>query len=73
MKPFLRGLLVLLVGAAGGYYLGTQYPDISEVKEKIPFLKSDAKEDAVKEMEQESDSTQMEQETDSTAVVNDSL
>ncbi len=72
MKPFLRGLLVLLVGAAGGYYLGTQYPDIQQVKEKIPFLKSD-KTEMPEEMEKATDSTQMEKAADSTAVVNDSI
>lgn len=56
MKGLLRGLFVLLIGAAGGYYLGTKYPDLSEFKEKIPFLNSE-KENEAEEATQESDST----------------
>ena len=57
MKGLLRGLLVLLIGAAGGYYLGTKYPNIADLKEKIPFLQS----------EKEGDSEPGEQVSDSTA------
>lgn len=66
MKSFLRGLLVLLIGAAGGYYLGIQYPDL---KEKIPFLKSEQ----VEQTEEPEDVLPMEQPKDSTEVETDSI
>ena len=56
MKGLLRGLLVLLIGAAGGYYLGTKYPNITDLKEKIPFLQSEEGGDS-EPGEQVSDST----------------
>lgn len=42
MKSFLRGLLLLIIGAGGGYYLGVTHPEYTElpskIGESIPFL-----------------------------------
>ena len=56
MKSLVSGLLVLLVGAAGGFYLSTMYPNVAELKDKVPFLKSSEKE-GTEEMEEAVDTT----------------
>ena len=56
MKSLVSGLLVLLLGAAGGFYLSTKFPDVAVLKEKIPFLNSSEKE-GTDQMEQAVDTT----------------